>query len=81
MTEIAEHVFDAPTRIGYPERDRFGGLVEDLQDPSWTTACGLALFSLKTQITESEMLDGQKSPGGKIFGWFRRIRENFSGFF
>ena len=25
MTEIAEQVFDAPVRIGYPERDRFGG--------------------------------------------------------
>ena len=34
MTEIAEQVFDAPVRIGFPERDRFGGLVEDIQSPA-----------------------------------------------
>src|SRR5216110_302660 len=31
ITDIAEQVFDAPVRIGYPERDRFGGLVEDVR--------------------------------------------------
>ena len=40
MVEIAEQVFDAPVRIGYPERDRFGGLVEDIQSPAWAAAAG-----------------------------------------
>src|SRR5919112_1190036 len=30
MTEIAEQVFDAPVRIGFPERDRFGGVGGDI---------------------------------------------------
>ncbi|MDT5293667.1 MAG: cell division protein FtsA, partial [Acidobacteriota bacterium] len=38
MVEIAEQVFDAPVRLGYPERDRFGGLVEDIQSPAWAAA-------------------------------------------
>src|SRR5712664_2311317 len=42
MTEIAEQVFDAPVRVGYPERDRFGGLIEDVQSPAWAAAAGLA---------------------------------------
>src|SRR3954471_21652478 len=49
MTEIAEQVFDAPVRIGYPERDRFGGLIEDIQSPAWTAAAGLALLAYRTQ--------------------------------
>jgi cell division protein FtsA len=81
MSEIAEQVFDAPVRLGYPERDRFGGLVEDLQDASWTTACGLALYSLRKQIAEDYNGNGKKRQNGKISGIFNRIRENFSGFF
>jgi cell division ATPase FtsA len=81
MTEIAEQVFDAPVRIGFPERDRFGGLVEDLQDPAWTVATGLALFALKTQIAETQSVESDESKSGKFSAWIRRIRENFSGIF
>src|SRR5258708_12621915 len=49
MTEIAEQVFDASVRVGYPERDRFGGLVEDIQSPAWTAAAGLALLAYRAQ--------------------------------
>ena len=49
MTEIAEQVFDAPVRLGYPERDRFGGLIEDIQSPAWAAAAGLALLAHRTQ--------------------------------
>ena len=45
MTEIAEQVFDAPVRIGFPERDRFGGLVEDIQSPAWAAA-GLSVIRI-----------------------------------
>src|SRR3989449_9401371 len=45
MTEIAEQVFDAPVRIGFPERDRFGGLVEDIQSPAWQAAPGFSLVA------------------------------------
>ena len=31
--------------LGYPERDRFGGLIEDVQSPAWTAAAGLGAGS------------------------------------
>src|ERR671933_1518983 len=49
MTEIAEQVFDAPVRIGYPERDRFGGLIEDVQSPAWAAATGLCLVAHRSR--------------------------------
>src|SRR5919198_3288419 len=52
MIEMAEQVFDAPVRIGYPERDRFSGLVEDVRSPAWTAAAGLALLAYRSQAAE-----------------------------
>src|SRR4028119_943112 len=40
MVEVAEQVFDAPVRLGYPERDRFGGPAADTQTPAWTAPRG-----------------------------------------
>lgn len=81
MTEIAEQVFDAPTRIGFPERDRFGGIIEDVQNPAWTAATGLALFSLKMQMGELESSNQPNSTNDGIVGWFKNLRENFRSFF
>lgn len=81
IVEIAEQVFDAPTRLGYPERDRFGGLVEDLQDPSWTVASGLALFSLRSQLAEAQSVESNNGRSGKFSGWIQRLKQNFSGVF
>src|SRR2546421_12344035 len=52
LCEVAEQVFDAPVRVGYPERDRFGGLVEDVQSPQWTAAAGLSLVAMRAQHLE-----------------------------
>jgi cell division protein FtsA len=81
MAEIAEQVFDAPVRTGYPERDRFGGLVEDLQDPAWTVATGLTLFSLKSQLSETQSVEAATATSGKLSAFIRRLRENFIGLF
>lgn len=81
MAEVAESVFDAPVRTGYPERDRFGGIVEDVQDSAWTTATGLALFSLKTQIAEISVENYRGNGAGAVSNWFKRLRESFGGFF
>ncbi len=81
ITEIGEQIFDAPVRIGFPERDRFGGIIEDVQDPAWTVATGLALFSLKTQTGEIHGNDSKHSSGSGVRGWFNKIRENFGSFF
>ena len=81
LAEIAEGVFDAPVRIGYPERDRFGGIIEDVQNPVWAAAAGLALFSLRTQDGEFQQNNGADSSRTGLSGWFSRLRENFSSFF
>ena len=81
MTEIAEQVFDSPVRIGFPERDRFGGLVEDVQSPSWAAAAGLALVAQRAQATELRSSGGRKGSAGKLTHFVSRFRNRFSSIF
>src|SRR5690349_16439969 len=80
MTEIAEQVFDAPVRIGYPERDRFGGLVEDIQSPAWTAAAGLALLAHRTQAAEIRTGVSRRGSTGRLTHFVSRFRNRFSIF-
>ncbi|PYS86458.1 MAG: cell division protein FtsA [Acidobacteria bacterium] len=66
MVEIAEQVFDAPVRIGYHERDRFGGLVEDVQSPGWPAAAGLALVSQRAHALAQRPGAGKRGGPGRI---------------
>ncbi len=45
VPEIAEQVFNAPSRIGYPQG--IGGLVEVVNKPMYATAVGLVLYGAK----------------------------------
>jgi cell division protein FtsA len=73
--EIAEQVFDAPTRLGFPEKFRFGALVDEIQSPEWAVACGLAFASLRMQVRENSL--GGKSPSQRVARWFENFREKF----
>lgn len=75
LSEIAEQVFDAPTRLGFVEPAFFGGLAEDVQSPQWAVACGLALASMRFQIREGG--PGGKSSVRKVAEWFGNFREKF----
>ena len=75
MVEIAEQVFDAPTRLGYLEREYFGGLAAEVQNPEWAVACGLALSSMRSQIREANT--NGKSPTRKVAEWFETFRDKF----
>ncbi len=75
MCELAEQVFDAPTRLGYVEPEYFGGLAEKAQSPAWATACGLALTSMKMHLRDPN--DGGRSPVRKVADFFGTIRERF----
>lgn len=75
MVEIAEQVFDAPTRLGFLEPTRFGGLLDEVQSPEWAVAGGLALASMRLQIRENST--GGKSPTRKVAEWFENFREKF----
>lgn len=75
LPEIAEQVFDAPTRVGQLESSYFGGLFEQVQGPQWSVACGLALHSMRRQM-RFESADG-KSSARKVADWFGSFREKF----
>lgn len=75
MVDIAEQVFDAPTRLGFLEEAFFGGLAGEVQSPAWATACGLALSSIRTQVRE--LNHGGRSSRNKVTEWFENFRERF----
>ena len=75
IVEIAEQVFDAPTRIGLPREENFGGLIDELESPAWAVAAGLALTSMRSQIREYNA--GGKSPTRKVAEWFENFRGKF----
>ena len=73
--EIAEQVFDAPTRLGFPARSRFGALVDEIESPEWAVACGLAFASFRAQMREHNL--GGKSPTQRVARWLENFREKF----
>lgn len=75
MVEIAEQVFDAPTRLGFLEPEYFGGLVERIQSPQWAVACGLALSSMRSKLREADSNGRQSS--WKVTAWLENFREKF----
>ena len=75
LAEIAEQVFDAPTRAGYLERSYFGGLAEEAQGPQWATACGLAILSMRDQMRGGS--SGGRSSARKVADWFGSFRDKF----
>src|SRR6266571_3350225 len=81
MTETAEQVFDAPVRVGFPKRDRFGGLVEDIQSPSWTAAAGLALVSQRAHAIEQRAGGAKRGGSGRLTHFVAKFRNRFSSIF
>ena len=75
IAEIAEQVFDAPTRAGFIEPSYFGGLAEEVRGPQWATACGLALWSMKSQ-TRGFGHD-ERSSARKVKEWIGNFRNKF----
>jgi cell division protein FtsA len=81
MVEVAEQVFDAPVRLGYPERDRFGGLVEDIQTPAWTSAAGLSLVAGRASAVEARASGGKRGATGGLTAFVSKFRNRFSSIF
>jgi cell division protein FtsA len=75
MVEIAEQVFDAPTRNGLPEPEYFSGLAGQIQSSAWAVACGLAFSSMREQIREQNI--GGRSATKRMAEWFGNIRGKF----
>ncbi|HEY0083765.1 MAG TPA: cell division protein FtsA [Pyrinomonadaceae bacterium] len=81
MVEVAEQVFDAPVRLGYPERDRFGGLVEDIQTPAWTSAAGLSLVAGRASAVEARASGAKRGATGGLTAFVSKFRNRFSSIF
>jgi cell division protein FtsA len=82
MVEIAEQVFDAPVRIGFPERDRFSGLIEDIQSPEWAAATGLCLIAQRTlQTVEIRERFVRRGSTGRLTNFVSKFRDRFSSIF
>jgi cell division protein FtsA len=75
MVEVAEQVFDAPTRLGFLEHNLFGGLLDEVNSPEWAVACGLAFSSMRAQIRGQ--MSGGRSATRKVAEWFENFREKF----
>jgi cell division protein FtsA len=75
IAEIAEQVFDAPTRVGRIESSHFGGLVDEVKGPQWAVACGLALVSMRAEMREGT--GRLKSPQARVAEWFGGLRQKF----
>ena len=75
LPEIAEQVFDAPTRVGYPQSSFFGGLADEVNGPQWATACGLALWSLRSQLRASGQYE--RSSTTRVKEWIGNFRNKF----
>lgn len=72
MVEIAEQVFDAPTRLGFIEPSYFGGLAAEVRTPVWAVACGLALSSVRSQLRAAT--NSGRSGGWRMGDWLENIR-------
>lgn len=73
MVELAEQIFDAPTRLGVVRRDLVAGLIEEVEAPDWSVACGLALHSMRGQLRGGYgSREGFTSKLGKFFGRFAK---------
>jgi cell division protein FtsA len=77
IVDIAEQIFDAPTRIGIPERDRFGGLVDGMQGPEWAVAAGLVLSSVRDQMSDHKQARRTRGAAQKVGDWLSSLREKF----
>jgi len=76
MVELAEQIFDAPTRLGVVRRDLVAGLIEEIEAPEWSVACGLAIHSMRGQLRgEYGSKEGIASKLGRFFSRFGKKSE------
>lgn len=72
LSEMADQIFQLPTRIGYPRR--ISGLVDMVNSPMFATAVGLVLYALEHQsdkkihIRDSNIFN---KVTGRMRSWFK----------
>ena len=75
VTEMAEQVFNAPARVGYPEG--ISGLVEVVNKPMYATAVGLVLYGAKTSKKHKKFRIRDVNIFNRVMGrmkrWFKDV--------
>jgi len=77
ITELAENVFNLPTRRGYPIG--VGGLVDVVNNPIYSTGVGLLLYGFKNskgrkrRFVKSGSFFGKRTILKRIQDWFKEI--------
>ena len=70
--ELAEELFELPTRLGAPHD--IGGLGDVIGDPIYATGVGLVLYDI---LQEQPKARKRRRVGG-LFRWFRELFHDFS---
>jgi cell division protein FtsA len=75
ITEMAEQVFNAPTRIGFPEG--ISGLVEVVNKPMYATAVGLVLYGAKQSKGKKKFRIRDRNIFNRVMSrmkkWFKEV--------
>ena len=75
VAELAEQVFNAPARVGYPQK--VSGLVEIVNKPMYATAVGLVLYGAKTSRGDKKFRIRDSNIFSKVTDrmkkWFKEV--------
>jgi cell division protein FtsA len=75
VTEMAEQVFNAPSRVGYPQG--ISGLVEVVNKPMYATAVGLVLQGAKSSKKDKKFRIRDANIFNRVMGrmkrWFKEV--------
>ena len=79
--ELAQDVFGMPVKIGSPSGISYSGLAQEVENPIYSTAVGLALYGLKQEesIDESnseEENESNSKPRSTLLDRFKRILDD-----
>jgi cell division protein FtsA len=75
VTEMAEQIFNAPARVGYPQG--ISGLIEVVNKPMYATAVGLVIYGSKTSKKDRKFRIRDNNIFNRVMGrmkrWFRDV--------
>jgi cell division protein FtsA len=75
LPELAEEIFNLPTRRGYPVG--VGGLTDVIHDPAYATAVGLVLYASQLQQKQQRRRPSRRGGGGMGSGFWVRLKNWF----
>jgi cell division protein FtsA len=75
VTEMAEQIFNAPARVGYPRG--ISGLIEVVNKPMYATAVGLVIYGSKTSKKDRKFRIRDSNIFNRVMGrmkrWFKDV--------